>query len=147
MPVQAALSDHDTALLALRPLIAAELPALAEATPGDFLHRTLRPVLKLQNERLLLTVADFVREHHLAFAKTEMARQQRLVAELLARNVKLRYTIIGLVSGVFTGPEISFYRQQRPVLNRCLLELATRRVQDQVATLAALLADDGQPRP
>ncbi|GAA3918207.1 hypothetical protein [Hymenobacter algoricola] len=136
MPHPLPFSAPDAALLALRPAVATELPATAEATPGDFLHRTLRPVLKLQNQLLLLTVADFVREHHMNFAGLGPAEQQRVVGELLARNVKLRYTIIGLVTGVFTGPETSFYRSRRGEINRRLLELATKRVQDQVAALA-----------
>ncbi|GAA4013821.1 hypothetical protein GCM10022408_28680 [Hymenobacter fastidiosus] len=133
------LSAHDTTLLALRPTIAAALPTVSDATLSDFLHRTLRPVLKLQNQVLLLTVADFVREHHIAFAGTNSVEQQRLVAGLLGRNVKLRYTIVGLITGLFTGPETIFYRRQRSAVNRRLLELATQRVQDQVAAVADAL--------
>jgi len=131
------LSAVDAALLALRPAVAAELPAAPTATAHDFLHRTLRPLLKLQNPLLLLTVADFVREHHMAFAGKGAAEQERIVADVLARNVKLRYTIIGLVTGLFTSNETSLYRRQRNEINRRLLELATRRVQDQVAAVAA----------
>ncbi|RYU80284.1 hypothetical protein [Hymenobacter persicinus] len=134
--------SHDTARLALRPAVAAELPAAPEATVGDFLHRTLRPVLKLQNPLLLFTVADFLREHHVPFAQASATEQQRLAAELLTRNVKLRYTIIGLMTGLFTGPETSFYRRHRGEVNRRLLELATQRVQDQVAAVAAATAEE-----
>ncbi|SHJ68822.1 hypothetical protein SAMN02745146_3706 [Hymenobacter daecheongensis DSM 21074] len=143
MPDSLLLSDLDTALLALRPVVVTTLPAAPDATLGDFLHRTLRPVLKLQNERLLLTVADFVREHHIAFAGAAVVEQQRLVAELLARNVKLRYTIIGLITGLLTGPETDLYRRHRGEVNRRLLELAARRVQDQTAAVAAA----SQPLP
>ena len=139
MTQPAALSAPDAALLALRPVVGAELPAEPEPTVGDFLHRTLRPVLKLQNELLLLTVADFVREHHLPFAPADDTRRRQLVAELLTRNVKLRYTVVGLVTGLFTSAETAFYRRERTTLNRRLLELATRRVQDQVAAVAAAL--------
>jgi hypothetical protein len=137
MPVSSPVPDSDAARLALRPTVAAELPAQPEATAGDFLHRTLRPVLKLQNQLILLTVADFVREHHLAFPAANATEQQRLVAELLGRNVKLRYTIIGLITGLFTSSELEFYRPRRRELNRRLLELAIQRVQDQVAAVAA----------
>ena len=135
------MSDLTTAaLLALRPPVPAELPDTPAATVGDFLHRTLRPVLKLQNELLLLLVADFVREHHIPFATVSDAERERLVAELLARNVKLRYTIIGLIIGLFTSAETSFYRQHRSELNRRLLELALRRAQDQVPVIAEFVA-------
>lgn len=135
-------ADRDAALLASRPIVeTAFLPPTPEAaTVGDFLHRTLRPVLKLQNELLLQLVADFIQEHHIPFAVAPAAEQQRLVAGLLTRNVKLRYFIVGTVVGLFTQAELAFYRPHRAELNRRLLELASRRVQDQVGAVAAGVA-------
>ncbi|MBO0356973.1 hypothetical protein J0X19_03370 [Hymenobacter sp. BT186] len=129
----------DAALLALRPALAVA-PATGDATAGDFLHHTLRPVLKMQNELLLAVVADFVRDHHVPLATASVSDQQRLLTELLTRNVKLRYTVIGIVSGLFTSDELAYYRQHRPELNRRLLELAVRRVQDQAEEVVKLLA-------
>lgn len=127
-------NSADAALLALRPLVAAAPTAPADAaTVGAFLHTTLRPVLKLQNDRLLAAVADFVRDHHIVLVPTD---QQHQLAELLARNTKLRYTVVGLVTGLFTSAEYAFYRQHRPELNRRLLELAQQRVLDQAATIS-----------
>jgi hypothetical protein len=130
-------SRPDAALLALRPVVATA-PASGDATSGDFLHHTLRPVLKLQNELLLAVVADFVRDHHVPLAAASATDQQRLLTELLTRNVKLRYTVIGLVSGLFTTAEVEFYRQHRAELNRRLLELAVRRVQEQAEDVVKL---------
>lgn len=136
-------ADRDAALLTSRPLVeTAFLPPTADGpTVGDFLHRTLRPVLKLQNELLLLLVADFIQEHHIPFLAASEVEQQRVVAELLTRNVKLRYLLVGTVVGLFTQNELAFYRPNRAELNRRLLELASRRVQDHVAALATLLAE------
>lgn len=126
----------DAALLALRPHVPTEPTALADAsTVGAFLHATLRPVLKLQNDLLLTVVADFVRDHHIALLPTD---QQHQLAELMARNTKLRYTVVGLITGLFTAPEYAYYRQHRPELNRRLLELAQRRVLDQTEKIVAL---------
>ncbi len=124
--------------MALRPAVAAAPASTPEPTPGDFLHATLRPVLKLQNPLLLAVVADFVRDHHVPLASADAADQIRLLGELLGRNTKLRYTVVGLIVGSFTTDELAFYRRHRSELNRRLLELATRRVQDQAATVAEL---------
>ncbi|UPL48648.1 hypothetical protein [Hymenobacter sublimis] len=129
----------DAALLALRPTLDAVVLDGAADSVGDFLHQTLRPVLKLQNHRLLTVTADFLADHHVPFAGAGAAERQRVVAELLTRNTKLRYTIVGLITGLFTSAETVFYRAHRPELNRRLLELAVRRVQDQTAEIATLL--------
>jgi hypothetical protein len=139
MPDTSDFSRSDAALVALRPTIATTNPAEAEVTAGHFLHITLRPVLKLQNELLLLLVADFVRDHHLRLAP-DLAEQQRQLAELLTRNTKLRYTIVGLITGQFTAAEYAFYRPHRAELNRRLLELAQRRVLNQMAIVVQLTA-------
>lgn len=133
-----ATSRPDDALRALRPVLAAIPEADPARTPGDFLHQTLRPLLKLQNELLLAVTADFVRDHHIPLITASPTDQERLLGELLTRNTKLRYTVIGLITGLFTTEELATYRQHRPELNRRLLELATRRVQDQAAAVAEL---------
>ena len=135
-------SRPDAALLALRPSIPGA-PAISSpvATAGDFLHVTLRPVLKLQNDLLLQVVADFVRDHHMPLATAALVDQQRQLTELLARNTKLRYTILGLTTAVFTAEEYAFYRQHRSEINRRLLELAQHRVLDQASHVVALATD------
>ncbi|MBH8559250.1 hypothetical protein [Hymenobacter negativus] len=125
----------DDALRALRPQVPAETTD-AEGTVGAFLHATLRPVLKLQNDLLLAVVADFVRDHHISLRPTDQHHQ---LSELLTRNTKLRYTVVGLVSGQFTADEYAFYRQHRAELNRRLLEMALRRVLDQADSVVALV--------
>ncbi|MDO7848420.1 hypothetical protein Q5H92_18790 [Hymenobacter sp. M29] len=129
-------SRPDAALLALRPLVPIETTD-AEGTVGAFLHTTLRPVLKLQNDLLLAVVADFVRDHHIALRPTDQHHQ---LAELLGRNTKLRYTVVGLITGQFTTEEYAFYRPHRAELNRRLLEMTLRRVLDQADAVVALAA-------
>ena len=122
----------NAALLALRPVVPTETTDAAD-TVGAFLHATLRPALKLQNDLLLAVVADYVRDHHITLRPTDQHHQ---ISELLGRNTKLRYTVVGLISGAFTADEYAFYRQHRPELNRRLLEMALRRVLDQLPALA-----------
>ncbi|GAB2856675.1 hypothetical protein [Hymenobacter ruber] len=127
-------SRPDVALLALRPVVPTETTD-AQGTVGAFLHATLRPVLKLQNNLLLAVVADFVRDHHIILRSTDQHHQ---LTELLSRNTKLRYTVVGLITGVFTADEYAFYSQHRSELNRRLLEMALRRVLDQGDKVVAL---------
>ena len=123
----------DAALLDLRPVIAVETTD-ADGTIAAFLHATLRPALKLQNDLLLAVVADFVLDHHIMLRPTDQHHQ---ITELMSRNIKLRYTVVGLVTGIFTATEYAFYRQHRAELNRRLLEMAQRRVLDQVPALVS----------
>ena len=132
MPVPEFLRP-DAAILALRPVVPTETTDAAD-TVGAFLHATLRPVLKLQNDLLLAVVADFVRDHHIILRPTDQHHQ---LTELLGRNTKLRYTVVGLITAQLTAAEYAFYRSQLAELNRRLLEMALRRVLDQAGAVAA----------
>ena len=123
------LSRPDAALLALRPAIEGQPAAIpTPTTVADFQHQVLRPALKLQHDVLLAIVADFAADYRLPLAGAAPTEVQRLLGELLTRNVRLRATLTGVVVGLFTTEELAFYRQHRPELNRRLLDLAEQRV-------------------
>ncbi len=133
-------SRPDAALLALRPAIAGQPPALpTPTTVADFQHQVLRPLLKLQHLVLLATVVDFAQDYRLPLTRPE-AELSAALTELLARNARLRATLAGLVIGLLTWPELVFYRQHRSELNRRLLDLAQQRVLSSLPELQELAA-------
>lgn len=130
----------DAALLALRPAIAGQPAAIPTPdTVADFQHQVLRPVLKLQHAVLLATVADVAHDYHLPLAPATPPEATRLLTELLARNARLRATLVGLVVGLLTQPELAFYRPHRAELNRRLLDLAQQRVLSSLPELLTYL--------
>jgi hypothetical protein len=125
----------DAALLALRPHIDGQPPAIpTPTTVADFQHQVLRPLLKLQHAVLLATVADFALDYRLPLGSAHEVLRAA-IAELLARNARLRATLLGLICGLFTQEELAFYRQHRSELNRRLLDLAEQRVLNSLAEL------------
>jgi hypothetical protein len=105
MPLPSA-SRPDAELLALRPAISGQPAAIP--TPSN--------------------VADFPQEYRLPLATADATEAHRLLTELLSRNARLRATLVGVVTGLFTADELTFYRQHRNELNRRLLDLAQQRV-------------------
>jgi hypothetical protein len=137
MSIPPSAARPDAALLALRPHIDGQPPAIpTPATVADFQHQVLRPLLKLQHAVLLATVADFALDYRLSLGSAEEVLRPA-IAELLTRNVRLRATLTGLVCGLFTQDELAFYRQHRRELNRRLLDLAEERVLSSLAELPA----------
>ena len=72
---------------------------------------------------LLALVADFAHEYRLPLASAEAE-----LGELLARNTRLRATLVVAVVGLLTAEEFAFYRQHRAELNRRLLDLVAERL-------------------
>ena len=133
-------SRPDAPLLALRPAIAGQPPALpTPTTVADFQQQVLRPLLKLQHPVLLAVVADFALDYRLPLTGPD-AELSAALSELLARNTRLRATLTGLAVGLLTQPELAFYRQHRNELNRRLLDLTQQRVLSSLAELRLAVA-------
>ncbi|RZK24635.1 MAG: hypothetical protein EOO56_00600 [Hymenobacter sp.] len=128
----------DAALLALRPAIVGQPPALPTPTEvADFQHQVLRPLLKLQHAVLLAVVVDFAHDYRLPLARPD-AELTPALSELLTRNTRLRATLTGLIVGLLTQPELAVYRQHRNELNRRLLDLTQQRVLSSLPALRQL---------
>ena len=133
-------SARDAALVALRPLVPTADPSLA-ATPHEaFLHATLRPVLKLQNDALLALVADHVRRLVKDFARFAPDDRRERLAALLRQDSRLKRTLVGTVLGVLTSGELAFAIAHEAEVRRRIVALVAERVTGQADTVARLVA-------
>ena len=134
-------AGRDAALVAMRPAIATADPDRAATAAEAFLHRTLRPVLKLQNGTLLALVAAHVGglvKGFAAFAPDD--RRERLGA-LLRTDSRLKRTLVGVVLGALTSGELAFAMEHEAEVRRRIVALVAERVAGQEGTVAALCAD------
>ena len=135
------MTDRDAALLALRSTVDAA-PEAAVSDVEEFLHRTLRPVLKLQNGPLLALVAADVARNVPGFATfaPDDARE-RLVSRLKA-DARLKRVLLGVVLGVLTADELAFALTHDAEVRRRVMGLVVERVRSQAETVRALAGQD-----
>ncbi len=127
------MTTRDDALLAMRPHVPAEP---AETDAERFLHTTLLPVLKLQNEALLALTAHHVAglvPHFAGFAPDD--RRERLHA-MLRTDSRLKRTLVGAVLGVLTGDELAFALQNQAETRRRIVALLGERLASQADAVA-----------
>lgn len=131
--------DRDAGLVALRPHVVADVDRAA--TPAEaFLHRTLRPVLKLQNDVLLALVAAHIGglvKGFEGFAPDD--RRERLTA-LLRTDSRLKRMLLGVVWGALTADELAFALAHEADVRRRVVALVAERVASQADAVAALVA-------
>ncbi len=128
-------TDRDTGLLALRPAAQADLTADAEHSPGHFLHATLRPVCKLQNELLLHLFRQYIHKTKDTFRQLSPAKRLEFIAHSIRRDQRFRSLLFGIVIGHFTEAEWRIFAAQEQELSRRLSELLIQRLSDQVEQL------------
>jgi hypothetical protein len=118
--------------LAIRPQIES-LPA--NNPVEDFLHQTLRPVLKLQNELFLAITRHFFVKRKIRFAVMDIAQQKQQVQHSIGKDNRLRGLLFGIVVGQFTEEEIGFYLENEAEINRRITQLLVQRLQTQMERL------------
>ena len=133
------MTDRDRALLALRPNIDAD-PDAASTDVEAFLHRTLRPVLKLQNDVLLALVAGDIRKRVPGFDRFAPDDQRERLDQTLRQDSRLKRVLLGVVYGAFTGDELAFALDHEAEVRRRVVALLAERVRSQTATVAEATA-------
>ncbi|WP_367392313.1 hypothetical protein [Lewinella sp. LCG006] len=118
--------------LAIRPQIES-LPA--NNPVEDFLHQTLRPVLKLQNELFLAITRHFFVKRKVRFANMNLAQQKQQVQHSIGKDNRLRGLLFGLVVGQFTEEELGFYLENEAEVNRRITQLLVQRLHTQLERL------------
>ena len=125
------MPDRDAALLALRPPVPAADPGLAAGAVEAFLHRTLRPVLKLQNPTLLALVAADVAKRVPGFAAFAPEDRRARLAETLRRDSRLKRVLLGVVLGALTADELAFALAHEAEVRRRIVALLAERIASQ----------------
>jgi hypothetical protein len=135
------MPDRDAALLALRPEIPAADPDAAASEVEAFLHRTLRPVLKLQNDTVLALVAADLAKRVPGFAGFAPDDRRARLAATLKKDSRLKRVLLGVVLGALTAEELAFALDHEAEVRRRVVALLAERVVSQADAVAALVED------
>ena len=122
------MTNRDRALLALRPAVDTD-PAATEVEA--FFHRTLRPVLKLQNDALLALVAADVAKRVPGFDRFAPDDRRERLAQTLRQDSRLKRVLLGVVYGALTAEELAFALDHEAEVRRRVVALLTERVTSQ----------------
>ena len=118
--------------LQLRPVVLTQATTLPAET---FLHETLRPVLKLQNELFLAIIRHFIGKRKINFQGMDHAQRLQQISHSIAKDNRLRGLVFGCVIGQFTEAELSFYLNHESEINRRITHLLVERIQTQMEVL------------
>ena len=126
------MNDRKNDLLKVRP----EIPS-AKLTPNmsndeRFQNQTIRPVIKLQNPLLIEVFRNYVNKHKGEFYELSVERKLLFIENALQKDIKFRNSLKGMIIGQFTVDEYLIYIQNSSSLNKRMMTIVIRRLQDQV---------------
>ncbi|MGB3145147.1 MAG: glyoxalase [Maribacter sp.] len=124
--------DRSQKLLAIRPLIpsAKILPNMSEEE--RFQNETLRPLLKLQNDLLLASFQNYIKKGKNKFYELTIQKRMDFIINAIQKDIKFRNSLKGMIIGQFTLEEYENYIQNSSALNKRMMNMVIKRLQDQI---------------
>ena len=124
--------DRSQKLLSIRPLISSAkiMPNMTEEE--RFQNQTLRPILKLQNDLLLASFENYIKKMKNTFYELKLEKRMNYITKSIQKDIKFRNSLKGMITGQFTIEEYELYIQNSSALNKRMMNMVIKRLQDQI---------------
>ena len=124
--------DRSQKLLSIRPLISSAkiMPNMTEEE--RFQNQTLRPILKLQNDLLLASFENYIKKMKNTFYEFKLEKRMNYITKSIQKDIKFRNSLKGMITGQFTIEEYELYIQNSSALNKRMMNMVIKRLQDQI---------------
>ncbi|CAM1353188.1 glyoxalase [Tenacibaculum halocynthiae] len=116
----------DSKKISIRPVL-----NLSSSIPiEDFQNRTVRPILKLQNELIVELFMFFCAKQKIEILNIKREKFNNTVNTITRKNITLRNQLLGLIIGQFTVKEFEFYKENDSEVNKRILTMIGQRIKD-----------------
>ncbi|MEH6771140.1 glyoxalase [Maribacter arcticus] len=124
--------DRSQKLLSIRPLISSAkiIPNMTEEE--RFQNQTLRPILKLQNDLLLASFENYIKKMKNTYYELKLEKRMIYITKSIQKDIKFRNSLKGMITGQFTIEEYELYVQNSSALNKRMMNMVIKRLQDQI---------------
>lgn len=106
-----------------------------KATDSDnesFQNDVLRPILKFQNEIIILYFKHFLIESKIEFQKLKQAHKVTKVHDLFKTNIQFKQFCLGLIVGYFSAVEFEYYVENKKEINKRMIAMLIERICSQL---------------
>jgi len=126
------MTDRFYNLLGIRPQISSAKVTNNMGDDERFQNKTLRPILKLQNNLLLAVFSNYIHKHKNAFYSLTLEKRLEYIENVIQKDVKFRNSLKGILIGQFTVEEYNIYIKNSSNLNKRMMCMVIVRLKDQV---------------
>lgn len=97
-----------------------------------FQNKTLRPILKMQNELFVEVFKNYINKHKADFYAYSIEKRLTFIENSIQKDIKFRNSLKGMIIGLFTIDEYSEYIQNSSSLNKRMMNMVVERLKNQV---------------
>jgi len=125
------MSDRDTFLKEFR---GETLGTVSAQSSSDelFQNKTIRPILKLQNDLFIAVFINYVNKNKADFYSYTVEKKLQTIENSIQKDIKFRNSLKGIVMALFTTEEYNTYIQNSSSLNKRMMNLLIDRLKSQV---------------
>ena len=129
------MTERDKGILAMRPETIGDIHP--QSSPEEtFQNKTLRPVLKFQNDLFIASFINHANKQKKQFYTLTTDKKLQYIENAIHRDIKFRNVLKGMIIAIFTTDEFEQYIQNSSNLNKRMMNLLIERLKDQVQLLA-----------
>ena len=125
-------SAIDKALIAIRPLIPQAIVDENSSEGEAFQNLTLRPILKLLNNTLLLSTQAGIIRMNKQFARLSKINKATQLKIFLHKNQQIKAILQGHVVGLMSSKELMYYHLNFTETNKRIQQMLEVRIFDQL---------------
>jgi hypothetical protein len=101
----------------------------------EFQNKTLRPILKLQNELILQIFNNYLTQNKIHFSNLSIDKKMNTIENAIAKDSSLQNTYKGIIIAFFTIDEYQLYSTFSSGINKRIRSMLIERIQSQLQLL------------
>lgn len=123
---------REISLLEARPEIPSAIISENMSSDEQFQNKTLRPVIKLQNNLFIEVFKNYIRKRKNVFYELSLEKRYKYIENAIQKDTKFRNSLKGMVIGQFTLEEYETYIKNSSALNKRMMNLVIERLKNQI---------------
>jgi hypothetical protein len=124
------MESRDSKITSIRPQI--ESDKNITLALEKFQNESLRPILKFQNELILLVFQQTLLEFKIDFENFSSTKKLAKITEILKENLQVKQFYMGLIVAFFTKIEFEFYTDNKKEVNKRIVSMLIERIASQL---------------
>tara|TARA_R100001369_G_scaffold20091_1_gene36802 strand:- start:308040 stop:308447 length:408 start_codon:yes stop_codon:yes gene_type:complete len=122
------MNQRENDLLELRPEIPSARVSDNMSLDEQFQNKTLRPVVKLQNELLVEVFKNYIKKYKNGYYSFSVEKKLSFIENAIQRDIKFRNSLKGIIIGQFTVAEYLIYIDNSSALNKRMMNIVKERM-------------------
>ena len=124
---------RDSDLVKLRPIVDFNSDNLKKAE--SFQNKTLRPILKFQNQYILYNFKNYIKTKEPLFNAYSALEQKKIIRKSVKEDQRLKNHLLSSMIAYFAIEELEFYTENSKEISKRIVSMIIQRVEDQISTL------------